>query len=216
MKVSPSVLATRLTQLSQIVKQLDEQTTNLLHMDIMDGHFVPPLTFGESFCQMLNEETNIPLDIHLMVSQPHREVPKYFSMQPYNITFHYEASDFPIRLLQEIRSHNIKAGIALNPKTPVAMLEELFPYLDLVLLMTVEPGYYGQAFLENGFERIAQFQKMRERYDHKVELQVDGGINETNIQKLASLGVDIVVAGSFIFQSENPNQKILQLKDVHV
>lgn len=215
MKVSPSVLAARLTQLSQVVKQLDEKETNLLHMDIMDGHFVPPLTFGESFCQMLSKETNIPLDIHLMVSQPHLEVPKYFAMKPYNITFHYEATDFPIRLLQEIRSHDIKAGIALNPKTPIAMLEELFPYLDLVLIMTVEPGYYGQDFLENGFERVAQFQKMRERYNNRVELQVDGGINEKNIQRLANLGVDIVVAGSFVFKSENPNQKILQLKNVH-
>lgn len=217
MKVSPSVLAARLTSLAQVVSSLDTKQTDFIHMDVMDGHFVPPLTFGEDICRMLQSETTIPLDIHLMVSRPEREVPKYFDMQPYNITFHYEATDFPIRLLQEIRSHNIKAGIALNPKTPVDVLHELYPYVDLVLLMTVEPGYYGQSFLANGFEKISQFQKLKKErfalgYTHNVELEVDGGINEKNISRLKESGVDIVVAGSYVFKAQDPNERIRQLK----
>lgn len=212
MKVSPSLLAAPLDNLREAVSKLDPELTDFLHMDVMDGHFVPPITFGEQLCEAVAKHSSIPLDVHLMVASPEREVPKYFHLSPKMLTFHYETTAFPIRLLQRIQAEGVQAGISVNPVTPIEALKELFPYLNHVLVMTVEPGYYGQSFLESGLDRIRQLATLRREHSANFLIEVDGGVSDKNIQEIQEAGADIVVAGSYVFKAENPNDRIQILK----
>ena len=212
MKISPSILATNLIKLSETLKILDPKTTDLLHLDIMDGHFAPQITFGEQVTSFIKKETTIPLDVHLMVSRPEIEIPKYYSLEPHNITFHYEATHFPIRLAQEIKKNGILSGIAINPGTPASALESIIENIDLILVMSVEPGFYGQPFIHSCLSKIQALSEMRNRLNPNLVIQVDGGVTNKNIQQLDQLGVNIVVAGSFVFNHANPNHQISILK----
>lgn len=202
MKISPSILAADLVDLKNILKLLENQV-ELLHLDIMDGHFVPTLSFGEIYVKLLKEHTSIPLDIHLMVDRPEKEVPKYYDFTPYNITFHYEATKFPVRLAKEIRKNKIRAGISINPATPVQFIEPFLEELDLILIMSVEPGFYGQSFLSFCLNKVYQLKEfMYKKNLNHIEIEIDGGINEDNIKNVFEAGVDIVAAGSFIFKGD--------------
>ena len=212
MKISPSILATNIIELSSTLKKLDPSITDFIHLDIMDGHFTPQLTFGEQVCTCIKEATTIPLDVHLMVTRPELEIPKYYNLKPHNITFHYETTNFPIRLAQEIKKHNILAGIALNPGTSISLLEPILPSIDLVLIMSVEPGFYGQPFIEYSYTKIQQLANLKKDLNPNLLIEIDGGVNEKNIHKLKQLGVNIAVAGSFVFKNNNPNEQILTLK----
>jgi ribulose-phosphate 3-epimerase len=216
MKIAPSLLAAPLTKLSETLKTLVKGETDFLHLDVMDGHFVPQLSYGEAICEAIGKETDVPLDVHLMVSKPESEVPKYFSMKPHFITFHYETTSFPVRLAQSIRKMGIKAGLAVNPVTPIESIIDLIPYFDMFLIMSIEPGFYGQSFLENSYDRIARFSKLRNQYCSKtggeIVIEVDGGVTDKNIRQLKDVGVDICVAGSFVFKSGAPGEKIRELK----
>ncbi|MBE7438503.1 MAG: ribulose-phosphate 3-epimerase [Spirochaetales bacterium] len=208
MKVSPSILAGSLCRMHSTVAAMDPSVIDLLHMDVMDGHFVPQLSYGEAYVAEIKSATDIPLDVHLMVSAPEKEVPKYFGLKPYNITFHIEATAFAVRLLCSIREQGIRSGIALNPGTPIAQLKPLIPYTDLFLLMSIEPGYYGQSFLPASFDRIRELRDMAP----EAEIEVDGGINAEIGAQLAALGVDILVAGSYIFKGGDVNGRARTLK----
>ncbi len=216
-KVSPSILAAPLTDLRSALQRLDSKLVDFVHLDVMDGHFVPALTFGEGLSKAVAQDTNIPLDVHLMVSRPEHEVPKYFELKPHNITFHIEATSFGVRLAQSIREQGIKAGVALNPATPVEELEMIFPYIDLILIMTVEPGYYGQKFLNNGLEKIKRAINLRDEWNKKYDnfplIEVDGGVNKENIAAIRESGVNMVVAGSFVFKADDYNERVKQLKE---
>ncbi|MDH4261889.1 MAG: ribulose-phosphate 3-epimerase [Spirochaetia bacterium] len=216
MKIAPSLLAAPLTKLSDTLKALKKDETDFLHLDVMDGHFVPQLSYGEAICEAISKETEVPLDVHLMVSRPEAEAPKYFNMKPGYITFHYETTSFPIRLAQSIREKGIKAGLAVNPVTPIEAITDLIPYFDMFLIMSIEPGFYGQSFLENSYDRISRFSKLRNEYSLKtgneVLIEVDGGVTDKNIRQLKDVGVNICVAGSFVFKSGNPGEKIRELK----
>ncbi|TGK35038.1 ribulose-phosphate 3-epimerase [Leptospira gomenensis] len=210
MKISASILAAKLTELGSTVPAYDPAAIDLMHMDVMDGNFVPQISFGEALCKEVRGLTPIPLDVHLMVSKPENHVAKYYELNPYCITFHIETTDFPVRLAQEIKNNGAKVGISLNPGTPVSSLETVLPYVDLILLMTVEPGFYGQKFIVNGMEKI---RKAKEWIGSRpIELEVDGGVNETNIQELKKNGVDIVVVGAGLYKTGTPVENAKKLK----
>lgn len=210
MKVSPSILAADLTDMKRILHEMDPKTVDLIHIDVMDGHFVPQLSFGEAYTKSVAAHTEIPLDVHLMVSRPELEVPKYFELKPYSITFHIEATHFPVRLSQMIRGEGIRTGVALNPGTPVETIWPILDHVDLILLMSVEPGFYGQKYIDSVTEKI---KAVKERtLGHDIEIQVDGGVGTGNIKMLADAGVGIVVAGSACFKSGNVNDNVSDIK----
>ncbi|TGL66988.1 ribulose-phosphate 3-epimerase [Leptospira levettii] len=210
MKISASILAAKLTGLSQELPTYKKDSIDLIHIDVMDGNFVPQISFGEAFTKEVKSHTDIPLDVHLMVSNPELHVPKYFDLKPYCITFHIETTNFSVRLAEEIRKAGIKVGVSLNPQTPPESISQILPYLDLVLLMTVDPGFYGQSFVKSGFEKIAAVRKLTKPYN--IELEVDGGVNESNMEELAKLGVDITVVGSGLYKTGDPNAQGKKLK----
>ncbi|EPG75706.1 ribulose-phosphate 3-epimerase [Leptospira fainei serovar Hurstbridge str. BUT 6] len=210
MKISASILATQLTSLSSQIPSFQLENIDLIHMDVMDGNFVPQISFGEAITKEVKGMTSIPLDVHLMVERPENHVPKYYELNPYCITFHAETTRFPIRLAQEIKKNGPKVGVSLNPGTPVSALETLLPYIDLVLIMTVEPGFYGQKFVEGGMEKIRKVKSLIASYP--IELEVDGGVNDSNILDLAKAGVDICVVGAGLFKSGHPNDNGKNLK----
>jgi ribulose-phosphate 3-epimerase len=216
MKLSASIIATSLTALSTTLPKYDKNWIDYIHLDVMDGNFVPQITFGEGLSKEVASLTNIPLDVHLMVSNPEREVPKYYDIKPAFLTFHAETTDFMVRLCDEIRSRGIKAGVSLNPATPLEKIESILPYVDLVLLMTVDPGFYGQAFFKGGFDKIKKAKDMFSKFDHPILLEVDGGVNSENIAKLSQLGVDICVTGSALYKGSDPNSRAVSLKNLTV
>ena len=183
---------------------------DFIHLDVMDGHFVPQLSFGEAYSREISKHSSIPLDVHLMVSNPEHEVPKYLELQPHFLTYHIEATHAPVRLAQSIRDSNVKVGLALSPGTPVHSLEPMLDYIDLVLLMSVEPGYYGQSFLSSSIDRVQAIKKMC--INRNILLEVDGGINADNIQKLNTAGADITVVGGACFKTPDANESVRKLK----
>lgn len=210
MKISPSILAADLTDLKRILETMDPEIVDLIHIDVMDGHFVPAISFGELYTSTVKKHTPIPLDVHLMVTNPDLEIPKYYDLEPFNITFHLEATNFPIRLAQEIRKRGIRAGIALNPGTPIRDLEAVLDHIDLILLMSVEPGFYGQKFIPSVLDKIKECSSMIK--GREILLQVDGGIGPENIRILNESGVHISVAGSAGFKGGDVNQNVRIMK----
>ena len=210
MKISASILATQITKLSTTLPPLSQDSIDYIHMDVMDGNFVPQISFGEAITAEVKNLTNIPLDVHLMVINPEREVPKYYKYKPEYITFHIETTSFGVRLAEDIRANGSKVGISLNPSTPISLIENLLPYIDLVLLMTVDPGFYGQSFVKSGMNKISKTKELLKGTN--ILLEVDGGVGLGNIQELSSLGVDICVAGSAVFKNGDPNQNGTLLK----
>ncbi len=215
MKIAPSILAADMTDLKNILHGMDPSSIDLIHMDVMDGHFVPTLSFGELYSAQVESHTSIPLDIHLMVSLPEVHIPHYLpggklKNLPYNVTFHLEATHFPVRLSKLIREAGVKCGIALNPGTPLVMLDSLYDHVDLILLMSVEPGFYGQSFIESVVPKI---RTLREKIgDRKIEIQVDGGVSPANVKRLYDAGVDIAVAGSAAFKGGLVNENVRAIK----
>ncbi|GBF49056.1 pentose-5-phosphate-3-epimerase [Leptospira ryugenii] len=212
MKISASILAAKLSHLAVDLPKYDPTSIDFIHMDVMDGNFVPQISFGEAFTKEVKSLTNIPLDVHLMVRRPEDHVPKYFEFKPYCITFHIETTHFSVRLAEEIRKSGAKVGISLNPQTPVESISHLLPYLDLVLLMTVDPGFYGQSFVASGIDKIKRMRELTAK--HGILLEVDGGVNESNIKTLSDLGVDLCVVGSGLYKTGDPNTQGKKLKQL--
>ncbi len=211
MKISTSILAAELIHLKNTLESMDPEIIDFIHLDIMDGHFVPQLSFGEGYAREIAQAVSIPLDVHLMVANPEREAPKYFSCKPRFLSFHVEAAQAPVRLAQSIREEGIGAGLALSPGTPLERVEPLLDEIDLLLLMCVEPGYYGQSFLPKSLERIRRL--CASISNKKIFIEVDGGIKVQNIAEVKKAGADIAVAGSACFEGPDVNASTLSLKE---
>ena len=211
-QIAPSLLSADYGSLSTEIAALEAAKADLLHLDVMDGHFVPNLSFGFPIIKTIRSLSKLPLDVHLMVSNPDFHVPLLAEIGVQWISFHQETVFHSHRLIQQIKSHGIKAGLALNPATPVNTLDSILPELDYVLLMSVNPGYSAQTFIPFVLDKLQYLSNYRKARSLNFLIEVDGGVTDQNAQQLISAGADILVSASFIFSSQNYQQAINALR----
>lgn len=211
MHIHPSILSADFANFALELGRL--KTADAVHVDVMDNHFVPNLTFGLGVVEALRKVTTLPLDAHLMIEDPERWAPPYAEFAE-SVTFHLEASKNPVLLAREIRALGAKACIAIKPNTPVQSLVELLPELDMVLIMTVEPGFGGQGLIPETLQKVAQARSEIRASGLEIALQVDGGVTEDNIAQLAALGANVFVAGSAVFKNPDRDAQILKLREL--
>lgn len=212
--VAPSILAANFNQLGNDIEMINNSDADFVHCDVMDGVFVPNISFGIPVIQAVGEISKKPLDVHLMIVNPEKYVEDFYKAGASIITVHYEACPHLHRVIQQIKSFGIKASVCLNPHTPVHLLEDILPDLDMVLLMSVNPGFGGQKFIENTCKKASELKEMILQRKLETLIEVDGGVNFEVGKKLYDSGVDILVAGSFVFGSENPVETIARLKQL--
>jgi ribulose-phosphate 3-epimerase len=211
-KVAPSILSADFGHLADDVKEICASGCDLVHVDVMDGHFVPNLTIGPVVVSAVAKAATKPLDIHLMVENNTFFVDLFAPLKPEYISFHIEEEKHPHRLIQKIRSYGIKPAIVLNPNSRPQELEYLLEYLDMVLLMSVNPGFGGQSFIDSVIPKAKKLDAMRKKINPNCLIEVDGGVSDSNIQALKDAGVDVVVAGSYVFKHQNRAQAIKSLQ----
>ena len=210
--VAPSILSADFGRLNEEIKAICDAGCDFVHVDVMDGHFVPNLTIGPVVVKAVAKAASKPLDIHLMVENNTFFVDLFAPFKPEFISFHIEEEKHPHRLIQKIKSYGIRAAIVLNPHTPLQMLDYILEDLDMVLLMSVNPGFGGQKFIPSVIEKAAKLKDMISKKNLKTLIEVDGGVNDKNVKDLAKAGVDIVVAGNYIFSQESYFDAISSLK----
>jgi len=212
MLVAPSILSADFGNLAQDVKAICDAGCDLVHVDVMDGHFVPNLTIGPVVVSAVAKAATKPLDVHLMVENNTFFVDLFAPLKPGYITFHMEEEKNPHRLVQYIRELGIKPGVVLNPHTPAEAVEYLLPDLDMVLIMSVNPGFGGQSFIPTVVEKVKRLKALRDRINPNCLIEIDGGVNADNIEMLRDAGVDVCVAGSYVFKHESYETAISKLK----
>jgi ribulose-phosphate 3-epimerase len=210
--ISPSLLAADFTNLESEIKMINRSEADWLHLDIMDGVFVPNISFGFPVIKAVKKVAAKPLDVHLMIIDPDRYLTRFSEAGANNLTVQYEACTHLHRTVTEIRKLEMKAGVALNPHTPVSLLKNILPYIDMVLIMTVNPGFGGQLFIRESYNKISELRKMIDSGGYNVLIEVDGGIDTANASKLIESGVNVLVAGNSIFGSADPEATIRKLK----
>ncbi len=212
--VSPSLLAADFGNLERDIIMINRSQADWLHLDIMDGVFVPNISFGFPVIECIRKITVKPLDVHLMIIDPDRYLTRFRDAGAFNLTVQYEACTHLQRTVTEIRNLGMKAGVALNPHTPVELLKNTLPFIDMVLIMTVNPGFGGQTFIMESYNKIAELRKMIDKESYNILIEVDGGIDTTNAAKLIESGVNVLVAGSSIFSTADPVRTIQRLKSL--
>ena len=212
--VAPSILSADFGNLANDISMLNSSKADWVHIDVMDGHYVPNISFGMPVIDSINSISNKPLDIHLMISKPERYIEKFLKYNTKVLTIHLEASRHLHRTIQEIKSKGVMAGVAINPHTDVNHLNEIINDIDLVCVMSVNPGFSGQNFIENSYNKVKKLKKLILEKKSKCKIQVDGGVNIINAKKLVEFGADVLVAGNFIFKSDNPHKNINSLKKI--
>lgn len=212
--VAPSLLAADFLNLERDIEMLNRSEADWIHLDIMDGVFVPNLSFGFAVTNLLKKVTKKPLDTHLMIVEPEKFIDEIAATGSTYMNVHYEVSPHLHRVIQQIRDKGMKPAVTLNPHTPVFLLEDVISQLDMVLLMSVNPGFGGQKFIENSLKKVSCLKELIIKHNSKALIQVDGGINLETGKKLVNAGADVLVAGSFVFSSDNPEETISRLKEL--
>ena len=212
--VAPSLLAADFLNLNRDMKMLNDSQADWIHLDVMDGVFVPNISFGFPVINTLKNITDKPLDVHLMIVRPEKFVREVSEAGAFMMNVHYEACTHLHRVVQEINNTGMKAGVTLNPHSPVSLLEDILPDLDMVLIMSVNPGFGGQKFIEHSVEKVSKLKEMISRRNLDTLIEVDGGVNLNTGKRLLEAGADILVAGNFVFSSKNPKETIRQLKNI--
>tara|TARA_B100001029_G_scaffold174782_1_gene175310 strand:+ start:619 stop:1278 length:660 start_codon:yes stop_codon:yes gene_type:complete len=215
-QVSPSILSADFSQLGNEIKRLEKGGADLIHVDVMDGHFVPNLTIGPPVIKTLKKCTNLPFDVHLMISPVHKYIEDYAKAGADIITFHPEATENLKETIELVKKLNKKVGISLNPNTDINVLDKNFKYIDLILVMSVYPGFGGQKFIPEVIEKIKKLKKIKEENNYNYDIEVDGGINFSNSKEVLSAGANILVSGTTIFKENDGDIKknIEKLKSI--
>jgi len=211
-RIAPSILSADFANLQRDIEMINRSHADWFHVDVMDGVFVPNISFGMPVVKAVHKHATKPLDVHLMIVDPDRYIKDFKACGAEILTVHYEACTHLHRTLQAIRNEGMKAGVAINPHTPVSALTDILCDVDLVLLMSVNPGFGGQSFIENTFTKLGQLKAMREERGLSFLIEIDGGVNETNAAKLIHAGADVLVAGNYVFAASNPEEVIAGLK----
>ncbi len=213
-KVAPSILSADFSKMGEEVENIVEAGADYIHLDVMDGKFVDNITFGFKMIKDLRKLTSAVFDVHLMIDEPETYIDRFIESGADIITVHLEAVKKPvIEVVKEIRARGVKSAVSIKPKTDVNLLKPLIPYVDMVLIMSVEPGFGGQAFIESSLDKVKAVKEMIKAENRDIEIEIDGGINEKTAAAAVSAGVDVLVAGSYVFKAEDRKKAIAFLKN---
>jgi ribulose-phosphate 3-epimerase len=212
--IAPSMLACDFGNLLSEIEMVNNSEANWFHIDVMDGVFVPNISFGTPIMKVLKENAKKTLDVHLMIVSPDNYLENFAELGADILTVHYEACTHLHRTIQRIKDLKMKAGVAINPHTPIASLKSIIKDLDLVCVMSVNPGFGGQSFIEETYEKVLELNSLIKKHNSKAIIEIDGGVNSLNAKKLIDCGANALVAGSFVFKSENPTQTISELSSI--